>query len=105
MPYINKDARLELDALLGPLLNHISRYPKIGELNYVITKLALCYNEVWSRGYADFNDIIGALECAKMEYYRRVVLPYEEEKRKINGDVYPPVRGVSSKTTNKDEEL
>ena len=38
--------------------------------------------------YATINDIIGALEGAKMEFYRRVVAPYEDEKIKENGDVY-----------------
>jgi len=38
--------------------------------------------------YQTFNDIIGALEGAKLEFYRRVVVRYEEEKIKANGDVY-----------------
>jgi hypothetical protein len=29
------------------------------------------------------------MTCAKDEFYRRVVVPYEEKKRKENGDVYP----------------
>jgi len=31
---------------------------------------------------------MGALEGAKLEFYRRVVVPYEEKKMKENGDVY-----------------
>jgi len=38
--------------------------------------------------YQTINDIIGALEGAKMEFYRRVVVPYEDKKIKDNGDVY-----------------
>ena len=30
----------------------------------------------------------GALESAKLEFYRRVVAPYEDEKMNLNGDVY-----------------
>ena len=29
-----------------------------------------------------------ALECAKLELYRRLAAPYEDEKRKETGDVY-----------------
>jgi len=34
------------------------------------------------------NAIIGALECAKLELYRRVAAPYEDDKIAENGDVY-----------------
>jgi hypothetical protein len=40
------------------------------------------------KGYQTFNDALGALEGAKQEFYRRVVVPYEEQKRFENGDVY-----------------
>ncbi len=35
-------------------------------------------------------EVLGALECAKMEFYRRVAAPYEREAMAKNGDVYPP---------------
>jgi hypothetical protein len=38
--------------------------------------------------YAHINEAIGALECAKLELYRRVAAPYEDEKMKESGDVY-----------------
>jgi len=38
--------------------------------------------------YQTFNDILGALEGAKLEVYRRVVGPYENGKMSENGDVY-----------------
>ena len=34
------------------------------------------------------TDAAGAVECAKLEFYRRVVAPHEDEKMKDNGDVY-----------------
>lgn len=30
----------------------------------------------------------GVLRCAQLEFYRRVLVPYEDKKRKQNGDVY-----------------
>lgn len=66
-----------------------------GELNYKITMTALEYLEMARRlrnqdkpSYSDFNEVIGALECAKLELYRRMIAPYEEQKRFENGDVY-----------------
>ncbi len=32
--------------------------------------------------------VIGVLECAKLELYARVVRPYEDVKKMLNGDVY-----------------
>lgn len=34
------------------------------------------------------RDAVGALECCKLEFYRRVAVPYEDRKIKSNGDVY-----------------
>jgi hypothetical protein len=59
-----------------------------GELNYQITKLCKAYRENDGNGYQTFNDIIGALEAAKLEFYRRMVVPYEDIKITENGDVY-----------------
>jgi hypothetical protein len=40
------------------------------------------------KNYQTVNDIVGALEGAKMEFYRRAAAPYEDLKIKENGDVY-----------------
>jgi hypothetical protein len=37
--------------------------------------------------YQRINDVMGALEGAKLELYRRTATPYEDEKIKTNGDV------------------
>lgn len=105
MPYIRPERRIELDAVLGPIKYHISNNPKPGELNYIITSLVQSYYAVWSRGYADFNDILGILECAKFEFYRKVIAPYEEKKCRENGDVYPLSGATDTTASNKDEEL
>ena len=82
MPYIKLARREILD----------QSYPDgaqtAGELNYLITSLCLAYWHGDEPSYARLNDTIGALECAKAEFYRRVVVPYEETKMKENGDVY-----------------
>lgn len=59
-----------------------------GELNYMITKLCKRYLEIKGENYQNYNDIIGALEGAKLELYRRKIAAYEDLKIKENGDVY-----------------
>lgn len=81
IPYITKEARENL-------YKNPDNYPtSAGELNFFISKL------VWEYlpdkpSYSDFNEVIGVLECAKLELYRRLVVPYEEQKLHDNGDVY-----------------
>lgn len=58
-----------------------------GEMNYIITTL-LEYYRGGKYKYNLFNKIIGLLECIKLEYYRRMVASYENEKIDENGDVY-----------------
>ncbi len=38
--------------------------------------------------YATIVEAIGALECAKLELYRRLAADYEDQKCKQNGDVF-----------------
>lgn len=79
MPYIKQEHRQELGdrAISNP-----------GELNYIITSLFDSYLEEHGLSYATINSIIGAVECAKMELYRRIAVPYENIKIKENGDAY-----------------
>lgn len=59
-----------------------------GELNYAITLLLLQYLRYKGKSYGTVNEIMGVLECAGAEFYRRVAVPYEDEKCHLNGDVY-----------------
>lgn len=60
-----------------------------GELNYQITRLLVNYTQQHTLKYKTINDVMGALEGAKAEYYRRVAAPYEDGKIIENGDVFP----------------
>lgn len=59
-----------------------------GELNFQITRLCDDFIKYLGGGYSSINAAIGVLECAKLELYRRVAAPYEDQKCKENGDVY-----------------
>ena len=60
-----------------------------GELNFVFTAVIREYLRFHGLSYQTINDILGALEGAKAEFYRRVAVPYEGDKIVANGDVYP----------------
>lgn len=86
MPYVDRNARDRLDAGGAP--------ESAGELNYAITRLVDRY--LVHRGgirYPHVNEVIGVLECAKLELYRRVAGPYEDAKMAETGDVYGSPHG------------
>jgi hypothetical protein len=80
MPYITKDRRRDIS-------DHHEIIKTPGELNYLITMMAKAYLGDMPT-YKDYNEVIGVLECAKLELYRRIVAPYEDTKCSQNGDVY-----------------
>ena len=84
MPYLQERDRGIIDGALNRFLSDIGRL-NAGGLNYIVTRL-LTHNEPST--YQEYNDLIGALECCKLELYRRAVAPYEDVKIKENGDVY-----------------
>lgn len=59
-----------------------------GELNYTFTLAIMNYIKTKGESYQTYNDIIGALEGAKLELVRRKVNDYEDIKIQANGDVY-----------------
>lgn len=80
MPYIKTERRVAI-------LQHSEFPTTAGELNYIFTKMAWEYFKN-NRSYQGINDIVGALEGAKLEFYRRVAAPYENIKMEENSDVY-----------------
>lgn len=87
MPYIPEEKRERLR------LNSQWKAIVPGELNFQITMLVLDYLDTHDVCYDTLNDVMGVLGCVKEEFYRRIVVPYEEGKIAQNGDVYPEVDG------------
>lgn len=82
MPYINSKKRG-----VNISLNKKMDFDHPGDLNYVIHTLLFKYLDKNGLNYRSINDILGALEGVKQEFYRRLAVPYEEEKIKENGDI------------------
>lgn len=83
MPYIKGEDRYKFGQGITWL-----QPSNAGELNYVFTMIIKRYMNLKGEKYQHYNDVIGALEGAKLELYRRKILPYEDSKIKNNGDVY-----------------
>lgn len=90
MPYITPEARQRLEHGEPPVTP--------GELNYAITRLIDSYLVVQGVNYTNLNAVVGALECAKQELYRRVAAPLEDRKRAENGEVYAVVDHAEAPT-------
>lgn len=90
MPYIDQPARGPFGVSLALLSRDIADGCSPGELNYIFTRIAIAYMQTKALRYGYLNDVIGALEGAKLEFYRRIAAPYEDSKIASNGDVYPP---------------
>lgn len=84
MPYINKNERTVWDIWMSNEVRP-QNITKCGTLNYIITKLCLHYLNRQGECYQTYNDIIGVLECAKQEFYRKKISSYEDFKEKQNG--------------------
>jgi len=87
VPYIKQEKRPLFTKEIEALVKKLEEQPlteQDGDLNYIITSiLKLLYKP----RYFNYNRAIGVLEAIKLEYYRRVVAPYEDTKIKDNGDV------------------
>ncbi len=81
MPYVEPEVRIRLDKGIVP--------ESAGELNYLTTKLLDDYlRRKGGIRYERLNEVVGVLECVKLEFYRRIAAPYEDGKKDENGDVY-----------------
>jgi hypothetical protein len=84
MPYIKKEERPKFETSIQDLAEKVTC---AGDINYVVTKIVQLYLKKKGKNYANINEIIGALECCKLEAYRRIAAEYEDIKAIQNGDV------------------
>lgn len=93
MPYIDPARRFPLvSGLIEP------KDWTAGDLNFLITVAGNAFIEGHGMSYGSLNAVIGAMECAKQEFYRRLAVPYENTKISLNGDVYGTVNEPEKKS-------
>ncbi len=94
MPYIPKKRREEINKYINELCLRLGEDP--GERNYVITMIIHDYIAQTGLRYEHLNSAVGILDCAKAEFNRTVVIPYEKKKMEENGPVSDLDSGIIS---------
>jgi hypothetical protein len=84
MPYITQDRR---DVFNNALMELAGEVQNEGELNYCIYKLSRLIIHRVGESYSNLSMCSSAMEHAKLEWYRKVLSPYEDEKIRENGDI------------------
>jgi len=84
MPYIKEERRKSFRTLIKRLAGGILNE---GEMNYVVFKIMKEWIDIHGKNYKNLSSCISALENSKLEFYRRCVGPYEDEKIIENGDI------------------
>jgi len=85
VPYILEHRR----KVLKPLIDKITWTEDltVGDLTYIFYQISLNYISQKNISYSVLSQVISALECAKLELYRRKVSQYEDKKIQMNGDI------------------
>ena len=89
MPYIAQERRKDFDELLAQLGPRIKNK---GEMNYCVSILMAWYVSVHGDSYQNISDAKDALVNAADEFSRLRLAPYEDIKRKENGELTLPDR-------------
>lgn len=90
MPYIPKSDRARLQKIADELHVFYAEGLTAGETTFVfytMLKKLTCKEDGTLQSFHAASRVLGVLEAVKLEFYRRVVAPYEEAKMKENGDV------------------
>jgi len=94
MPYLPPSLKERLDPHIERLAVEITAIGTeepgdaafAGSLNYACTRLAI--KTMPERRYWAIATVVGVLKNVADEFYRRVAVPYEEERRTQHGDVF-----------------
>jgi len=83
MPYVKRHKRLKLDKLVDAMAE--AGIKADGDLNYVL--YAFCKRHI-EPSYGNYKNYRGELKECHDEIGRRMLAPYEDEKKRTNGDIY-----------------
>ena len=88
MPYVALEAREEINEALAPLLTMIAKGAPCGWINYAICRMSREYVLRHGQSYDNISAIVGCVTDAAYEIRRRILEPYADVKRSVNGDVF-----------------
>jgi len=84
MPYIKITDREKFEDSINKIVECITNP---GDLNYIIYTILVRTVKKIGLSYRLGSALIAELECCKMEFYMKILTPYENRKCKDNGDV------------------
>jgi hypothetical protein len=84
MPYIKEENRKNF---IHPAQDIVNSATCAGDLNYAISLILHGYLAKNGLKYSNLNELVGMMECCKLELYRMIAAPYEDQKIKENGAV------------------
>ena len=88
MPYIAEEDRVPYRPIIEELAKIVPEDPKRrpGHINYLVS---LLIEKVYGKSmrYSDHNEVVGVLDCIKLELYRKKTAPYEDKKIAEEGDL------------------
>lgn len=91
MPYVDAESRIKCLANgLPQLIEMLKEATKDGKENNGIVVYAIykMMQAIYGKGRFEVkSNALKVLSSAELEYYRRIMGPYEDEKIRINGDV------------------
>lgn len=85
MPYIEPSRRKKMDNEI----EYLSTFTECGgDLNYIFARLVTLFVAERGKNYSTLSEAKAALTDCADEFYAVVMRPYEEAKRRTNGDVW-----------------
>lgn len=90
MPYIKQVERPNLENEIQSIVDKLLALDENdakGTLNYTFYSILKRYVTARGLKYYRLNDLMGVMECCKLEFYRKVIAFYENSCIEKNGDV------------------
>jgi len=89
LPYINPEDRRHYEEGLNFITNLLSqRQFAQGDLTYIIYRLLIHAEAYRGTRYSSLSVVRASALDAALEFYRRRIAPYEDEKIRLNGDIH-----------------
>jgi len=87
MPYTKEEINRRIDPKINELLKEVEffgLFEQAGIFTRIIYRIAIA---ITTKKYWRFALTMGAIFCAALEFWRRRIVPYENEKIKEHGDI------------------
>ena len=84
MPFTTPERRALVDPLLDPLIEKLRVEGNNGDVTYVIYKILV---RLFYGSFDRLGDALKVITSAGLQFWNDKMCPYEDEKRRLNGDI------------------